>query len=67
MNSQPALNDILVNHISIHSTQKYVSTAVTQAMAGRHTCPCCCSTLLRHMRSGEIYWRCSSCYQEMPV
>ncbi len=30
------------------------------------TCPCCSSTLLRHVRSAGIYWYCSSCYQEMP-
>lgn len=33
----------------------------------RHTCLCCSNTLLRHTRSKEIYWRCSHCYQEMPV
>ena len=33
----------------------------------RHTCPCCSYTLLRHIRCGGIYWRCSHCYQEMPV
>lgn len=30
------------------------------------TCPCCSSTLLRHVRSAGIYWYCSSCHQEMP-
>lgn len=29
-------------------------------------CPCCSNTLLRHIRSGEIYWFCSHCHQEMP-
>ncbi len=33
----------------------------------RHTCPCCSYTLLRHIRRGGIFWRCSHCYQEMPV
>ncbi len=36
-------------------------------MRGKHTCPCCSYTLLRHLRWGDIYWRCSHCYQEMPV
>lgn len=31
------------------------------------TCPCCSHTLLRHARSGEIYWFCRHCYQEMPT
>jgi hypothetical protein len=33
----------------------------------RHICPSCSDILLRHIRSGEIYWRCSTCYQAMPV
>ncbi|WP_016872797.1 hypothetical protein ACF3DV_10395 [Chlorogloeopsis fritschii PCC 9212] len=33
----------------------------------KHTCPCCSYTLLRHIDLKGIYWRCSHCYQEMPV
>ncbi|HBB36266.1 MAG TPA: hypothetical protein DDZ80_13405 [Cyanobacteria bacterium UBA8803] len=33
----------------------------------KHTCPCCSETLLRHIRFGGIYWRCSYCHQEMPI
>jgi ribosomal protein L37AE/L43A len=62
MNSQ-----LMLNALSVCPTQKCASKAVTQAMASRHVCPCCCTILLRHARPGEIYWRCSSCYQEMPV
>lgn len=29
-------------------------------------CPCCANTLLRHIRSGEVYWFCRHCHQEMP-
>ncbi|MBD2482893.1 hypothetical protein [Planktothrix sp. FACHB-1365] len=29
-------------------------------------CPCCSSTLLRHIRPAGIYWYCSHCHQEMP-
>jgi ribosomal protein L37AE/L43A len=29
-------------------------------------CPCCSSTLLRHIRHAGIYWYCSHCHQEMP-
>ncbi|MDA0210077.1 MAG: hypothetical protein OT478_07810 [Cyanobacteria bacterium FC1] len=32
-----------------------------------HTCPCCSSSLLRHFRSGKIYWFCCDCHQEMPA
>ena len=31
-----------------------------------NTCPCCGSTLLRHIRHNGIYWFCTSCYQEVP-
>lgn len=36
-------------------------------MMSRQTCPCCSNTLVRHMRLGGQYLRCSDCYQEMPV
>jgi len=46
-----------------------LSTAITfgQSMMNTHTCPCCSYTLLRHVRLGELYWRCSHCHAEMPV
>jgi ribosomal protein L37AE/L43A len=43
------------------------SPEMIHRMMGRHICPCCSDTLLRHIRWGGIYWRCSYCYQEMPV
>jgi len=45
------------------------STTITfgQSMMNTHTCPCCSSTLLRHVRLGELYWRCSHCHADMPV
>jgi ribosomal protein S27AE len=27
----------------------------------KRTCPCCSTVLLRHIRAGRIYWRCSRC------
>ncbi|WP_341530886.1 hypothetical protein WKK05_17400 [Nostoc sp. UHCC 0302] len=30
-------------------------------------CPCCSGLLLQHIRSGETYWFCRECWQEMPV
>lgn len=29
-------------------------------------CPCCSHTMLRHIRSNQIYWFCRNCWQEMP-
>ncbi|MGK7922700.1 MAG: hypothetical protein AB4080_22125 [Trichodesmium sp.] len=31
-----------------------------------HTCPCCSTKLLRHVRSNHIYWYCPHCREEMP-
>jgi ribosomal protein L37AE/L43A len=32
------------------------------------SCPCCgSSTLLRHVRHGQIYWFCQSCRQEVSL
>lgn len=62
MNSQ-----ITLDTLPITPTRKRLSKSASQAMVSRHICPCCGRTLLRHARSGGIYWRCSTCYQEMPV
>jgi hypothetical protein len=32
-----------------------------------NTCPCCGSSILRHVRNHEVYWFCLSCRQEVPV
>ncbi|AFY75935.1 MAG: hypothetical protein IGR93_17345 [Hydrococcus sp. C42_A2020_068] len=29
-------------------------------------CPCCGNSLLRHVRHGNVYWFCQSCWAEMP-
>ncbi|MEL7036844.1 MAG: hypothetical protein AAFO04_14655 [Cyanobacteria bacterium J06592_8] len=31
-----------------------------------NNCPCCSSTLLRHIRHSEVYWYCPHCREEMP-
>ncbi|OYE04646.1 hypothetical protein CDG79_12175 [Nostoc sp. 'Peltigera membranacea cyanobiont' 232] len=49
------------------SSQNHISTEISQSMKGKYTCLCCSNTLLRHVSSGGAYWRCSYCYQEMPV
>lgn len=49
------------------SNQKNTVMYTRQPMLIKHTCPCCSYTLLRHIDLKGIYWRCSHCYQEMPV
>jgi len=29
-------------------------------------CPCCGTSLLRHVRHTGVYWFCQSCWQEVP-
>ncbi len=29
-------------------------------------CPCCSSSLLRHIDHNRVYWYCLYCHQEMP-
>jgi ribosomal protein L37AE/L43A len=31
-----------------------------------NSCPCCSSSLLRHVRHTGVYWFCQSCRQEVP-
>ena len=31
-----------------------------------NTCPCCSSTLLRHISHKKVIWFCLNCRQEMP-
>ncbi|MDY7021869.1 MAG: hypothetical protein SWJ54_11000 [Cyanobacteriota bacterium] len=31
-----------------------------------NNCPCCSSTLLRHIRHSQVYWYCPHCHEEMP-
>lgn len=32
-----------------------------------NSCPCCGDRLLRHVRYGEVYWFCHTCWQEFPL
>ncbi|WP_414583003.1 hypothetical protein [Scytonema sp. PCC 10023] len=32
-----------------------------------NSCPCCGSSLLRHVRHRGVYWFCQSCRQEVPL
>jgi len=44
-----------------------LTTPFVKGMTSRHICLCCSNTLLRHIRLKGLYWRCSHCYEEMPV
>ena len=60
--------------LSIHHTvtpfttglRQHTTTARLVAGGGRRNCLCCSDVLLRHVRAGQIYWRCGNCHQEMP-
>ncbi|MBG1270127.1 hypothetical protein F8S12_29015 [Nostoc sp. WHI] len=54
-------------HLITHCSQDHISTETNQSVKDKYTCLCCSNALLRHVRSGVVYWRCSYCYQEMPV
>ncbi|MHC5777039.1 hypothetical protein [Nostoc sp.] len=54
------------NLITVGS-QDHISIEISQSLKAKYTCLCCSNALLRHVHSGVIYWRCSYCYQEMPV
>lgn len=43
------------------------SNGIDRSLTNRHTCPCCSYVLLRHVRLGGLYWRCSHCHGEMPI
>lgn len=38
-----------------------------QSMTHKHTCPCCSYPVLRHIRSGEVSWKCAHCYTDVGV
>lgn len=48
-------------------SQENTAIYTSQSMMSQHTCPCCSYTLLRHIHLAGVYWRCTHCYQEMPV
>ncbi|MBW4580523.1 MAG: hypothetical protein KME42_13240 [Tildeniella nuda ZEHNDER 1965/U140] len=56
------------NHLMPDRSRQLLETNVMRrSLRGRHTCPLCSTALLRHMRLGGLYWRCSHCNDEMPV
>lgn len=57
----------LRNQLDLEKSWNSSSSKISLSMASRHTCLCCSNLLLRHISSGKLYWRCSHCYQAMPV
>lgn len=55
------------NNLIYVSTQNHIFTEISQSMKVKYICVCCSNVLLRHASLGRAYWRCSYCYQEMPV
>ncbi|WP_146141041.1 hypothetical protein [Stenomitos frigidus] len=47
--------------------QLLFDTTIKRSMQKRHYCLLCSTVLLRHMRAGGLYWRCSHCHEEMPI
>lgn len=63
LTSSLALPRDLINGRKLRS----INPTTKQSMSDRQTCLCCSNPLVRHIRLGGIYWRCSHCYQEMPI
>ncbi|WP_250124445.1 pentapeptide repeat-containing protein [Chroococcidiopsis sp. CCMEE 29] len=61
------LNWASLKRANLNKTKGNRAIGIGQSMMSRHTYLCCSDTLLRHFRFGELYWRCSHCYQDMPV
>ena len=57
----------LLNHYLNRSRQENTISYSWQPMVNENACPCCSYTLLRHVSLEGISWRCSHCYQDMPV
>uniref|UniRef100_A0A832M431 Uncharacterized protein n=1 Tax=Oscillatoriales cyanobacterium SpSt-402 TaxID=2282168 RepID=A0A832M431_9CYAN len=47
--------------------RRQLDASIDQPMEERHICLCCSCVLLRHIGVRGVYWRCSHCYQTMPV
>ncbi len=57
----------LLTHNITDNSQGNTTTYTWNSVWSHHSCPCCSYGLLRHISNDGIYWRCSHCYQEMPV
>jgi ribosomal protein L37AE/L43A len=58
----------LSRHLKADRSQQILDTpAIESGMSSRHTCLCCSTVLLRHMRLGGLYWCCGCCHADMPA
>jgi hypothetical protein len=57
----------LLSHTITDNNPGNITTYTWSSMWNQHDCPCCSYVLLRHVGLSGIYWRCSHCYQDMPV
>ncbi|MEO9128191.1 MAG: hypothetical protein ABI262_26425 [Microcoleus sp.] len=58
----------LSRHLKPDRSQQILDTpAIESGMSSRHTCLCCSTVLVRHMRLGGLYWRCGYCRVDMPT
>lgn len=49
------------------NSKPLASIEFDRSMTNQHLCPCCSYVLLRHIRHGNICWRCSHCHEAMPA
>ncbi|MEB3310793.1 MAG: hypothetical protein VKJ02_11220 [Snowella sp.] len=67
------MKTLILNQLSFYRSltpernQQEPPSEITQLMKTRQICPYCSGVLLRHIQSGEVYWRCSYCHQETPI
>ncbi|EKQ69321.1 hypothetical protein OsccyDRAFT_1947 [Leptolyngbyaceae cyanobacterium JSC-12] len=66
------MKSLIVNPVnsftqSVVDLRHQLDASIDQPMEERHTCLCCSYVLLRHIGMRGVYWRCSHCYQTMPV
>jgi len=54
-------------HYITENSRENLAVYAGQSRLSKYACPCCSYILLRHIDLAGIYWRCSHCYQEMPV
>jgi hypothetical protein len=56
----------LVSLSKIKLDRLFLEAPIDRSITRQH-CPCCSNVLLRHIRPSGIYWRCSHCWQDLPL
>lgn len=65
--THPTVHSTIINRLVLEESQPSSFSKVAQSRSNRRICLCCSNPLLRHISSGNLYWRCNHCYQAMPV